>query len=105
MAENNKQEAHCAEIDINADNADAVRRRKIIFRAWHRGIREMDLLLGAYVDKNIRTMSAAELEKLEHIMHYEDSDLLHYFTGEAAVPADIDDKMFDGILSCRGYAD
>jgi len=82
-----------------AAEADAVRRRRIIFRAWHRGIREMDLLLGRYVSAHIAAMNAAELDALERLMAYEDADLLHYFTGEAALPASIDRRLFAAILA------
>ncbi len=41
------------------------RRRRILFRAWHRGTREMDLLMGTFTDSEIRTMSEDDLGVLE----------------------------------------
>ena len=38
------------------------RRKRILFRCWHRGIREMDLVLGAFADAEISTLSDAELD-------------------------------------------
>jgi len=88
------------------DNAAAAQRRKrLVFRAWHRGIREMDLLLGHYADKHINTLNEEKLQALEHIMSYEDSDLLCFFTGEIAIPANIDHKLFHDILTCRQQAE
>lgn len=81
------------------------RRRKIIFRAWHRGIREMDLILGQYVDAHIGDMSNLELDELEHIMSYEDRDLLTWATGEIAVPKHVDSPLFRDILDYRTRMD
>ena len=41
------------------------RRRKILFRAWHRGIREMDLLMGQFADAEIGTLTESELDDFE----------------------------------------
>lgn len=92
-----------AEKMVLSDGDEAVRRRKLAFRAWHRGIREMDLLLGAYADKHIAAMSAAELNAFAHLMSFEDSDLLRWFTGEEAKPRSIDDSLFQAILN-RSFA-
>lgn len=82
-----------------------VRRRKIIFRAWHRGIREMDLILGQYVDAHIAQMTDLGLDELEHIMSFEDRDLLTWATGEIPVPADVDSPLFRDILDYRTRMD
>ena len=36
-------------------------RKKILFRSWHRGTKEMDLILGTYADNNLSNMSYDEL--------------------------------------------
>lgn len=82
-----------------ADEADMRRRKRLRFRAWHRGIREMDLLLGRYADRHINTLTEEQLQALEHIMAYEDSDLLAFFTGEIAIPAEMDHKLFHAIAA------
>lgn len=84
---------------VQNEGADAARRRRLIFRAWHRGIREMDLLLGQYADRHIAVMNEEELAKFEHIMSYEDSDLLSWFTGAAQKPQSIDERLFGAILA------
>ncbi|MBD9372268.1 succinate dehydrogenase assembly factor 2 [Rhizobium sp. ARZ01] len=62
------------------------RRKRILFRCWHRGIREMDLVLGAFADAEIATLSDAELDELEEIMAEDDADLVKWVTGERPVP-------------------
>ncbi|MCV3737582.1 succinate dehydrogenase assembly factor 2 [Rhizobium sp. TRM96647] len=62
------------------------RRKRILFRCWHRGIREMDLVLGTFADAEIETLSEAELDELEEIMAEHDRDLVMWVTGERPVP-------------------
>jgi len=82
-----------------ADEANMRRCQRLCFRAWHRGIREIDLLLGRYADRHINTLTEEQLQALEHIMAYEDSDLLAFFTGEIAIPAEMDHKLFHAIAA------
>lgn len=52
---------------LAAGNLD-VRRRKLLFRAWHRGMREMDLILGQYADQYLPGFSDAQLDEFEEIL-------------------------------------
>lgn len=70
------------------------RRRKILFRAWHRGMREMDLIMGRFADAEIATLSDAELDMFEELIEALDRDLLSWVTGEAEVPAEHDTALF-----------
>ncbi|RUU81224.1 succinate dehydrogenase assembly factor 2, partial [Mesorhizobium sp. M7A.T.Ca.TU.009.01.3.1] len=40
-----------------------VRRRKLLFRSWHRGMREMDLILGTFADAEIGALTAEEIDQ------------------------------------------
>lgn len=71
-----------------------LRRRKLLFRAWHRGLREIDLILGRFADDNIETLNEAELSEFETLMHVPDGELLAWLTGEAAVPVAHDGPLF-----------
>ncbi|EJF86004.1 succinate dehydrogenase assembly factor 2 [Candidatus Bartonella washoeensis] len=75
------------------------RRRRLVFRAWHRGIREMDLILGHYVDAHIVGMSDTMVSQLEHIMSFDDRDLLTWITGEISPPSEIDGPLFRDIVN------
>jgi antitoxin CptB len=72
------------------------RRRKILFRAWHRGMRETDLIMGRFADAEIGDMSDAELDEFERLIEVLDRDLLSWITGEAPVP-----ENYDTVLFCR----
>jgi antitoxin CptB len=71
-----------------------LRRRKILFRAWHRGLREVDLILGRFADENVEQLSEADLGEFENLMNVPDGELLAWLTGEAEVPASHDGPLF-----------
>lgn len=77
------------------------RRRKILFRAWHRGMREMDLILGSFADDVLRSMPDGELDALEALMAEDDRDLFKWIMGEIPVPADKDTPMYRRVLAHR----
>lgn len=70
------------------------RRRKILFRAWHRGMREMDLIMGRFADAEIGGLNEAELDEFERLIEVLDRDLLSWVTGEAQVPENYDSEVF-----------
>lgn len=77
------------------------RRRRILFRCWHRGIREMDLILGQFAEAEIATLSEADLDELERIMAEEDADLISWINGAAPVPDRLKTPMFQRIAAVR----
>jgi antitoxin CptB len=52
------------------------RRRRALFRAWHRGTREMDLLLGRFADTHIAGLDEDDLALFEALMEVPDGDLV-----------------------------
>jgi antitoxin CptB len=70
------------------------RRRKLLFRSWHRGMREMDLIMGGFADAKVAELSEPALGEFERLIEVPDRDLLAWITGEEAVPADFDSKLF-----------
>lgn len=65
---------------------DASRRRRLKFRAWHRGMREVDLLLGRFADVSVDGMGEADLAAFEALLDVPDPDILGWVTGELTVP-------------------
>ncbi|MGJ3263931.1 MAG: succinate dehydrogenase assembly factor 2 [Salinarimonas sp.] len=70
------------------------RRRKILFRSWHRGIREMDLIMGRFADAEIGTLSEEELDTFEALIEVPDRDLFRWITGEDETPSNYDTPLF-----------
>lgn len=84
----------------SSEGLDA-RRRKLLFRSWHRGVREMDLILGGFADTAIGSLTDAELHQYEHLLEVQDADLLGWFTGASPVPAAFDTPLFEKIRASR----
>jgi antitoxin CptB len=78
---------------ISSEGLDA-RRRKLLFRSWHRGTREADLIMGRFADAHIAALSDADLDAYEHLLDALETDLLAWLTGASAVPAEHDTPMF-----------
>jgi len=70
------------------------RRRKILFRAWRRGMREMDLVMGRFADLYLPDMTEAELDEFERLMEAPDFEVLSWITGEAPTPPAYDTPLF-----------
>ncbi|PHS23901.1 MAG: succinate dehydrogenase assembly factor 2 family protein [Robiginitomaculum sp.] len=66
------------------------RKKRVLFRAWHRGFKEMDLILGNFADRRLASLSADELDQFEAILAEEDGPLYHWITGKVEMPAAFD---------------
>jgi len=78
---------------ISSSGLDA-RRRRLLFRSWHRGIREMDLIMGRFADSWLERMSNEELDQFEQLIPVPDPDLYAWVSGESAVPTHYDTPVF-----------
>ena len=76
----------------SSEGLDA-RRRKLLFRCWHRGMREMDLIMGRFADAVLDRLGEGELAEFERLIEVPDRELLAWITGEEAVPADHDGAL------------
>lgn len=77
------------------------RRKRLLWRASHRGIREMDMLLGGFTRARIAAMNEHELAELEAIIDIPDQDILSWATGQAVVPKGQATPLLAEILSFR----
>lgn len=75
-----------------------IRRKRLKIRAWRRGIKEMDLLIGGYADAHLATMDEAQLDEFEQLMDEHDQDLLSYATGLKPVPDHLQ-AMLDKVIA------
>ena len=77
------------------------RRKRLLFRCWHRGTREMDLILGRFADAEIASLREDELTKLEHLIEVPDPDLYAALTGNLRLAPEYASGLFDRIKSFR----
>ena len=74
------------------------RRRKALYHAWHRGMREMDLLLGRFADNAIGDLPEAELNDFERLLDVPDQDLFDWISGRDTVAINHDTDLFRRII-------
>ncbi|MBN9046697.1 MAG: succinate dehydrogenase assembly factor 2 [Rhizobiales bacterium] len=84
----------------STENLD-VRRRKLLFRSWHRGMRETDLILGQYADAYIAGFTDDQLDEFERILEVLDRDLFQWVMGERPTPPEYDTPLFRDIVAFR----
>jgi len=75
------------------------RRRKILYHAWHRGTRELDLLLGRFADHAIGTLDEAELDEFEALLEVDDRELFSWILDKAPVPDTAPKGIFAKVLA------
>ena len=74
-------------------HAPDARRRRLLFRATHRGTFENDLMIGGFVRAHLDSLSEADLDALEAVMQMPDTDLADWLTGREAIPPDAETPM------------
>jgi len=70
-----------------------MRRRRLLFRATHRGTFENDLMIGGFVRAHLETLTEADLDALETVMEMPDTDLAEWLTGREPIPPEEDTPM------------
>jgi antitoxin CptB len=86
---------------LHASAADG-RRRRLLFRANHRGTRENDILVGGFVSARLTSFTEAEIAELEAIMDLPDPILADWLTGRAAIPETHDSPLLRAMREARG---
>jgi len=76
-----------------------LRRKRLLWRATHRGIKEMDLILGGFVAANLGVFSADDIAELERIMEIPDQDMLSWATKQEPVPPEHASPLLTRILA------
>ena len=74
-------------------------RRKLGFRAWHRGTSEADLLLGGFADQSLAEFTADELHQFERLLEEDDPVIDDWITGRQFVPMEHDNRVM-ALLRC-----
>ena len=86
----------------SSDGLDA-RRKRLLFRCWHRGTREMDLIVGRFADAHLADLSDAELTELERLIELPDPDLYAALTGAGSIPGEAQGSVFERMRNFRTW--
>ena len=77
------------------------RRRRLLFRARHRGTKEADLMIGGFVSRNLSAFSEAELGEIEAVLDLPDVDLSDWLSGRREPPPGVRTPMLERMaLEC-----
>lgn len=82
------------------DDVDILRKR-FLYRSWHRGMQEMDLVLGSFATKHLGSFEAKALEEYRQILETPDPELYDWITGRVAPPANRVTPVLELLLAHR----
>jgi antitoxin CptB len=77
------------------------RRKRLLFRSWHRGTKETDLLLGSFAERHLPELTPDQLDRYEALVDREDSDLYDWLIGRLPPPPEFDTDVFRMLLAFR----
>ena len=76
----------------------STRRRRLRFRAWHRGTREADIMIGSFVDRHLGEFTAADCAWFEDLLNRIDQDILDWMSGRRAPPKAFDTALMKAMM-------
>ena len=80
-------------------SSSEIRRKRLLFRSWHRGTRETDLILGRFADKHLAGFDEAQLDRFETLLDCTDADIFDWVSGRVALPPEHDHEITRLLLS------
>lgn len=83
------------------DGADELvrRRKRLKFRSWHRGTKELDLLLGPFADACLDAFDATLLAEYEALLEQPEPDLYDWIMGRATPPPSVRSSVLDRLIA------
>ena len=84
---------------MNEDDVRQARLRKLSFRAWRRGFKEADIILGHFADDNLSTMNDADLDIFERLLDVEDQDLYGWIIERDPAPEEYQTEILKRLNS------
>ncbi len=86
---------------IASNDPKAAMRKRLYWRANHRGIKEMDLLIGGFAEARLATMTDQQLAEFEQILEIPDQTMLAWLVSQETVPDDQSSPLLHEILAFR----
>ena len=71
------------------------RRKQLLFRSHHCGLKENDILLGRFADSHINELSDGQLDQLEALMQHNDIDVMNWIIGKTPIPEAFDTEVMN----------
>lgn len=77
------------------------RKRKLTFRAWRRGFREMDMLMGGFADQSIESFDESQLDEFEALLSVPDWEVYAWLIGQKNVPPENDGPVLRALMEYK----
>lgn len=90
---------------VMTEQAIEKRRKALIFRSWHRGTREMDLIMGSFADAHVPVFSDGDLDMYEALLLESDPDLYNWYAGKEDPPANVRSDVLEKFLKHKVVKD
>lgn len=68
-------------------------RKRLRYRSWHRGMREMDLIMGRFADHHLPNFDQVQLDEYNAVLEHDDPELYSWISGRAPLPEVHDTPM------------
>ena len=78
-----------------------IRRKRVAYRSKHRGTKELDLFVGAFVEQHLESMSEVQLDRFEALLEVPEPQLYDWVTGSATPPPEFDHDVTRMLLDFR----
>ena len=73
---------------------DQTLRKRLLYRSWHRGTREMDLILGRFAERELAAMDRERLDGYARLLENTDLDLYNWLTRREPLPDGIGEELW-----------
>ena len=76
-----------------------VRRKRALYRSWHRGTRELDEILGPFAERHVNAMAEAQLDQFETLLERPDPELFSWFVERDPAPPEHQSEVLSMVLA------
>lgn len=85
-------------MEAGSNEEAVIRRKRLKFRAWHRGMKEVDLVLGPFADAHADSLSDEDLDSFEDLLSVPDTDLYDWLCEREPPPPRFRTKLYEQVL-------
>ncbi len=84
--------------EVEPEDNISIKRKRLLFRSWHRGTREMDLLLGRFAEAKLAEMDAPLLDAYDAFLSNSDPDIYNWLTRQEEPPVEEEGPLLQILL-------
>lgn len=78
-----------------------IRRKRLLYRSWHRGTREIDLIFGPFAEAHVAGFQDDQLDRYEALLECDDADLYDWVSGRTSPPESYNHDVMRMLLAFR----